>query len=83
MAFSDLFRKTKISPKASRRSRPLTLDRLEPRRLLDASAPAILQWFEADYDVIEDRMPDLFSAGYGSVWLPPPGRADMSDFSVG
>ena len=83
MAFSDLFRKTKTKPNLSRRSRPLTLDRLEPRRLLDASAPAILQWFEADYDVIEDRMPDLFSAGYGSVWLPPPGRADMSDFSVG
>ncbi|MBT4692496.1 MAG: hypothetical protein HOB73_04055, partial [Planctomycetaceae bacterium] len=83
MPFSDLFRKTTSKRKPSQRSRFLVLDPLEPRRLLDASAPAILQWFEADYGVIEDRMPDLFSAGYGSVWLPPPGRADMSDFSVG
>jgi len=30
-----------------------------------------------------DRSADLFAAGYGSVWLPPPGRADISDFSVG
>jgi hypothetical protein len=30
-----------------------------------------------------DRSADLFVAGYGSVWVPPPGRADISDFSVG
>jgi hypothetical protein len=56
----------------------------EPRHLLaDASAPAILQWFESSYDTIENRAPDVFMAGYGTVWTPPPGRADISDFSVG
>jgi len=61
----------------------LCVERLESRRLLDASAPAILQWFESSYDTIEDRVPDLFMAGYGSVWTPPPSRSDTSDFSVG
>src|SRR2546422_4107021 len=27
--------------------------------------------------------PDLFMAGYGFVWLPPPYRADQGNFSVG
>lgn len=49
----------------------------------DASAAPILQWFESTYQTQEDRLPDLFMAGYGTVWLPPPGRADLSDFSVG
>jgi hypothetical protein len=30
-----------------------------------------------------DRAPDLFMAGYGAVWTPPPGRGDTSDFTVG
>jgi len=50
---------------------------------VDSSAPAILQWFESSYNTIEQRAPDLFMAGYGAVWLPPPGRADTSDQSVG
>ena len=47
------------------------------------SAPAMLQMFEAKYDAIEDRMVDLFYAGYGQLWLPPPSRADSGDHSVG
>ena len=36
-------------------------------------------------DVQDDgpRAPDLFVAGYGAVWVPPPGRADSGDQSVG
>ncbi|MFI4861127.1 MAG: PEP-CTERM sorting domain-containing protein [Phycisphaerales bacterium JB063] len=49
----------------------------------DSSAAPILQWFESTYETQEQRLPDLFMAGYGTVWLPPPGRADSSDFSVG
>jgi len=49
----------------------------------DVSPPPILQWFESSYETIEDRTADLFMAGYGAVWLPPPGRADLSDYSVG
>ncbi|MEO0964262.1 MAG: hypothetical protein AAFY08_04005 [Planctomycetota bacterium] len=49
----------------------------------DASAPAILQWFESTYDTQQRRAADLFMAGYGAVWLPPPSRADSGGFSVG
>lgn len=52
-------------------------------RAADVSPPAILQWFESSYRTIENRTPDLFMAGYGAVWTPPPGRADTSNFSVG
>ncbi len=49
----------------------------------DESPPPILQWFESSYQTIEQRVPDLFLAGYGFVWVPPPFRADQGDFSVG
>ncbi|MBB6429185.1 hypothetical protein HNQ40_000991 [Algisphaera agarilytica] len=49
----------------------------------DASAPAILQYFESRWDTIEDRTIDSFYAGYGGMWVPPPGRADSGGFSVG
>jgi len=49
----------------------------------DASAPAILQMFEAKWTTIADRQVDLFYSGYGSMWLPPPNRADSSNFSAG
>lgn len=49
----------------------------------ETSAPAILQWFEGSYSTIERRTVDAFVAGYGSVWLPPPGRADSGNQSVG
>ncbi|MCC6423473.1 MAG: hypothetical protein IT447_08335 [Phycisphaerales bacterium] len=49
----------------------------------DVSAPVILQYFEGSYRTIENRTPDIFAAGYGSVYTPPPGRADQGNFSVG
>lgn len=49
----------------------------------DVSAPTILQWFEATYNTMERRSADMFLAGYGAVWTPPPGRADISNYSVG
>src|SRR5210317_37891 len=64
--------------------RSMMLERLESRQLLaSVSAPPILQWFESSYDTIEERMPDLFKSGYGAIWLPPPGRADSGNQSVG
>ncbi len=49
----------------------------------DVSQPAILQWFEASYDTMEKRAPDMFLAGYGTAYTPPPGRADQGNLSVG
>lgn len=34
-----------------------------------------LQWFEGRWRTLEYRVPDLFLAGYDSVWLPPPAKA--------
>jgi len=52
-------------------------------RARDVSAPAILQYFESRYTTIESRAPDVFKAGYGAVYTPPPGRADQGNWSVG
>ncbi|MEM7624254.1 MAG: hypothetical protein AAF333_01360 [Planctomycetota bacterium] len=49
----------------------------------DVSQPAILQWFESTYQTQNRRAVDLFNAGYGAVWIPPTGRADINDQSVG
>ena len=49
----------------------------------DVSSPALLQWFEGTYKTQENRAADFFSAGYGGVWLPPTGRADSGNQSVG
>jgi len=49
----------------------------------DVSAPVILQYFESTYRTIEKRAPDIFNAGYGAIYTPPPGRADQGNFSVG
>jgi len=43
---------------------------------VDVSHPVILQYFESNYGTLEYRMPDIFAAGYGQVYTPPPGRAD-------
>ena len=51
-------------------------------RAQDSPAP-ILQYFESTYGVMQNRTADLFMAGYGGVWVPPPFRADLGDFSVG
>jgi glycosidase len=49
----------------------------------DVSAPATLQMFEAKWRTIEERQVDLFYAGYGALWLPPPQRGDTGSYSVG
>src|SRR5262245_50763120 len=49
----------------------------------DVSAPVILQYFESSYGTIENRLSDVFAAGYGSMYTPPPGRAQSGDQSVG
>ncbi len=43
--------------------------------------PVTLQWFDSSFYVIEHRMPDVFRAGYGGIWLPPVGKASTG--SVG
>jgi glycosidase len=60
-----------------------SVEALEPRLVPDTSAPVILQYFEGSYNTIERRAADVFDAGYGSVYLPPPGRADSGNQSVG
>ena len=62
---------------------PMLLDAPVGSAPVDVSPPAILQWFESTYRTIEDRTADIFLAGYGFVWLPPPYRADQGDQSVG
>lgn len=54
-----------------------------PAFAVDVSPPPVLQWFESTYRTVEERVPDLFMAGYGFVWLPPPYRADQGNLSVG
>jgi alpha-amylase len=49
----------------------------------DTSPPPILQYFESTYNTISSRMPDIFQAGYGIVYTPPPARADSGNSSVG
>jgi len=49
----------------------------------DTSAPVILQYFESSYQTIEERSADVFKAGYGIMFTPPPGRADTGNQSVG
>jgi glycosidase len=67
-----------------RTRRPLALETLEARVVLsDTSAPPILQYFEGSDQTIEQRAADVFNAGYGSIYLPPPGRADSGNQSVG
>src|SRR5438874_1327067 len=48
-------------------------------RATDVSPPVVLQWFESSWKTMERRTPDLFMAGYGSIWTPPPGRALYDD----
>src|SRR5215212_4088284 len=48
-------------------------------RAADVSPPVILQYFESQWSTMQKRTPDLFMAGYGAVWTPPPGRALYDD----
>ncbi len=43
----------------------------------------MLQWFEGTWQTIERRSPDVFMSGYGSLWTPPPSRAESGNTSVG
>jgi alpha-amylase len=52
-------------------------------RAEDVSAPVILQNFENSYQTITSRMSDVFAAGYGGIYTPPPGRAQSGNQSVG
>jgi len=47
------------------------------------SPPPFLQWFDGSFATVESRMADVHAAGYGAIWLPPPGRADSGNQSVG
>ena len=49
----------------------------------DSSTAPILQIYESQWNLIDERMPDIFMAGYGRMWLPPPQRADSGSLSVG
>ncbi|MEM7625112.1 MAG: hypothetical protein AAF333_05735 [Planctomycetota bacterium] len=49
----------------------------------DTSPPVIFQHFETTYDNQVSRAADIFLAGYGSVWVPPAGRASTGSGSVG
>ncbi|MDX1965331.1 MAG: hypothetical protein SFX18_19450 [Pirellulales bacterium] len=42
----------------------------------DVSAPAFFQWYETSWRTMERRTADVFAAGYGSIWVPPVGRAE-------
>ena len=48
----------------------------------NVSPPVILQDFDSNYLAIENKMPDIFESGYGSVYLPPPGYSTTTN-SVG
>ena len=50
---------------------------------LDVSAPATIQFFESTSLNTQRRAADLFMTGYGGIWVPPAGRADINDYSVG
>ncbi|MDB5324925.1 MAG: hypothetical protein JWM57_494, partial [Phycisphaerales bacterium] len=56
---------------------------LAPAMAEDSSPAPILQYFESTYTTLESRMSDVFKAGYGLVYTPPPGRADTGGTSVG
>ena len=80
----EIVTKSSLQRCLRKRRRAALLETLESRRLLAAvSPPAFLQWFDSSFDTVEQRTPDIFQAGYGAVWLPPPGRADSGDQSVG
>ncbi len=61
----------------------LCLSLAAPARGVDVSLPATLQYFESTYASQFARTADIFMAGYGRVWIPPPGRASSGNGSVG
>lgn len=51
--------------------------------LAQSDSRIMLQLFESDYENTENRIIDIWHAGYQDIWVPPTGRADLGDFSVG
>src|SRR4051812_27649885 len=47
-----------------------------------ARGEAMLQLFNLTWNQISDKMPEITEAGYQSLWLPPPAKAN-SQFSAG
>jgi alpha-amylase len=41
-----------------------------------AGGGVIFQYFESKYGTMEHRIPDVFMAGYDSLWIPPTGKAE-------
>src|SRR5437016_6201692 len=41
-----------------------------------AGAEVILQYFESRFATTTHRLPDVFMAGYGALWIPPTNRAE-------
>lgn len=44
---------------------------------------AMLQYFEAQWQTMAYRMPDVFAAGYDAAWLPPPQKGAAGASSIG
>jgi len=53
-------------------SPPRRLRSLVSRSAYDKSSPLFCRISRATYQTIINRMPDIFAAGYGSVYTPPP-----------
>ncbi len=51
--------------------------------LARASDPVMIQYFEAEWETMRYRMPDVFMAGYDGAWLPPPQRAAAGTNGIG
>ncbi len=49
---------------------------------LAAPGEAMLQYFNASWNQIAEKVPELAEAGYTSLWLPPPAKAN-GGYSVG
>lgn len=49
----------------------------------DGDSRVLLQMFESPWENLDHRMPDIWRADYRGIWVPPPGRADSGDQSVG
>jgi glycosidase len=48
-----------------------------------AQQEVILQYFNTSWREIEARIPEVAEAGYGALWLPPPGKGASGTWSVG
>lgn len=44
---------------------------------------AILQWFETDYRVMMQRLPEVAMAGYSAIYVAPPQKSPGGGFSTG